>query len=61
MSLTLNVFALGLGFFLLGLAVLVFLIGMISQGMLAFIAAVWFVSFIGNTMFIATYTSGGRS
>ena len=61
MSLTLNIFSLGLGFFLLGLSVLVFLIGMISQGMLALIAALWFVSFIGNTMFIATYTSGGRS
>jgi hypothetical protein len=61
MSLTLNIFSLGLGFFLLGLSVLVFLIGMISQGMLALIAALWFVSFIGNTMFIATYTSGGKS
>ena len=60
MSLTLNIFAVGLGFFLLGLSVLVFLIGMISQGMLALIAALWFVSFIGNTMFIATYTSGGK-
>jgi hypothetical protein len=60
MSLTLNIFSLGLGFFLLGLSVLVFLIGMISQGMLALIAALWFVSFIGNTMFIATYTSGGK-
>ena len=61
MSLTLNIFSLGLGFFLLGLSVLVFLIGMISQGMLGLIAALWFVSFIGNTMFIATYTSGGQS
>ena len=61
MSLTLNIFSLGLGFFLLGLSVLVFLIGMISQGMLALIAALWFVSFIGNVTFIATYTSGGRS
>jgi hypothetical protein len=48
MSLTLNIFSLGLGFFLLGLSVL------------ALITALWFVSFIGNTMFIATYTSGGK-
>ena len=61
MSLAFNILTMCAAFILLAVAVVVAEIGLISEGTLAFITALWFVSFVGNTMFIATYTSGGQS
>jgi len=36
-------------------------VGIISLGMLALITALWFVSFIAQSIFFANYTSGGQS
>jgi hypothetical protein len=61
MSLATNILSMCAAFILLAISVVVHEIGLISEGTLAFIAALWFVSFVGNAMFLATYTSGGRS
>ena len=60
MSLATNIFVLCAAFVLLAIAVVVAEIGFISEGTLAFITALWFVSFIGNVMFFAAFTSGGK-
>ena len=61
MSLAINILTMCAAFILLAVAVVVAEIGFISEGTLAFITALWFVSFIGNVMFFAAFTSGGRS
>jgi hypothetical protein len=61
MSLATNILSMCAAFILLAIAVVVHEIGLISEGTLVFIAGLWFVSFVGNAMFLATYTSRGKS
>ena len=61
MSLQKHIFAVVSGFCLMMLACAVAEAGIISLGMLALITALWFVSFIAQSIYFANYTSGGRS
>ncbi len=46
------------GFFLLLTAAFIAQAGIISLGFMALIAALWFVSFIGQVMYIAAFLGG---
>ena len=61
MSLQKHIFAVVSGFCLMMLACLLTEVGIISLSMLALITALWFVSFIAQSIYFANYTSGGKS
>lgn len=61
MSLQKHIFAVVAGFCLMMLACAVAEAGIISLSMLALITALWFVSFIVQSIYFAKYTSRGQS